>query len=237
MDLLDAVTRRTFDLLLLDWVMPEMAGDAVLEELRKRPGLDLPVIVVTARDGEADVVGALRLGADDYIVKPAKGMELLARIEALSRRSRAGRSTPLRAGRFEIDASRREFEVAGRVFHEPRFATASGRAQLAPTPLPDLALPDPQHFGGLALGERGLVLSLITARSYGQHNTVVYKPGDSDRGMLGVICAGQRRHADASHSNLHCPDAHAKLLREPSRRRGRPHRLKKFFVLHFASGH
>jgi molybdopterin-dependent oxidoreductase alpha subunit len=82
-----------------------------------------------------------------------------------------------------IDSSRREFEVAGRVFDEPRFATATGRAQLAPTPLPDRALPDPEHFGGLAPGERGLVLSLITARSYGQHNTVVYKLGDSYRGM------------------------------------------------------
>lgn len=82
-----------------------------------------------------------------------------------------------------IDASRREFEVSGRVFHEPRFPTASGRAQLAVTPLPDLSLPGPEHFGGLAPGERGLVLSLITARSYGQHNTVVYKSGDSYRGM------------------------------------------------------
>ena len=82
-----------------------------------------------------------------------------------------------------IDASKREFEVSGRVFHEPRFPTATGRAQLAVTPLPDLRLPEPEHFGGLAPGERGLVLSLITARSYGQHNTVVYKPGDSYRGM------------------------------------------------------
>ena len=82
-----------------------------------------------------------------------------------------------------IDASKREFEVSGRVFHEPRFPTATGRAQLAVTPLPDLRLPEPEHFGGLAAGERGLVLSLITARSYGQHNTVVYKPGDSYRGM------------------------------------------------------
>ena len=82
-----------------------------------------------------------------------------------------------------IDASKREFEVSGRVFHEPRFPTATGRAQLAVTPLPDLRLPGPEHFGGLAAGERGLVLSLITARSYGQHNTVVYNPGDSYRGM------------------------------------------------------
>jgi len=82
-----------------------------------------------------------------------------------------------------IDASRREFEVAGRVFHEPRFPTASGRAQLAVTPLPDLSLPDADHFGGLADGQKGLVLSLITARSYGQHNTVVYKQADKYRGM------------------------------------------------------
>jgi molybdopterin-dependent oxidoreductase alpha subunit len=82
-----------------------------------------------------------------------------------------------------IDASRREFEVGGRVFSTPHFATASGRAQLAPTPLPELTLPGPEHFGGLGPGENGLVLSLITARSYGQHNTVVYMPGDSYRGM------------------------------------------------------
>ena len=83
----------------------------------------------------------------------------------------------------DIDGSLQEFEVAGRVFHEPRFATPNGRAQLAVTPLPELTLPEAEHFGGLAPGERGLVLSLITARSYGQHNTVVYKAADSYRGM------------------------------------------------------
>jgi molybdopterin-dependent oxidoreductase alpha subunit len=83
----------------------------------------------------------------------------------------------------DIDASRREFEVAGRVFEQPHFATASGRAQLAVTPLPQLSLPSAEHFGGLAAGQPGLVLSLITARSYGQHNTVVYKQGDAYRGM------------------------------------------------------
>ncbi len=93
------------------------------------------------------------------------------------------RTVPGYAAIAGITESRREFEVAGRVFHEPRFPTASGRAQLAPTPLPDLSLPAAEHFGGLAAGERGLVLSLITARSYGQHNTVVYKDGDAYRGM------------------------------------------------------
>jgi len=83
----------------------------------------------------------------------------------------------------DIDSSRKEFQVAGRVFDQPKFPTATGRAQLTPTPLPRLSLPAADHFGGVPAGQRGLVLSLITARSYGQHNTVVYKRGDSYRGM------------------------------------------------------
>jgi anaerobic selenocysteine-containing dehydrogenase len=93
------------------------------------------------------------------------------------------RTVPGYAPLAGIDQSRCEFEVQGRVLQAPRFATASGRARLAPTPLPALELPALEQFGGLAAGERGLVLSLITARSYGQHNTVVYKQADVYRGM------------------------------------------------------
>ncbi|MFN7901205.1 MAG: molybdopterin dinucleotide binding domain-containing protein, partial [Synechococcaceae cyanobacterium] len=93
------------------------------------------------------------------------------------------RTVPGYAPLAEIDANAREFQVEGRVFSEPRFATANGRAQLAITPLPQLTMPDEAHFGGLAAGEKGLVLNLITARSYGQHNTVVYKQADAYRGM------------------------------------------------------
>jgi molybdopterin-dependent oxidoreductase alpha subunit len=82
-----------------------------------------------------------------------------------------------------IDTSRREFEVSGRVFQTPQFPTPSGRAQLAETPLPQLDLPTADQLGGLADGERGIVLNLITVRSYGQHNTVVYKTADHYRGM------------------------------------------------------
>jgi molybdopterin-dependent oxidoreductase alpha subunit len=93
------------------------------------------------------------------------------------------RSVPGYGAIADIDSSRKEFQVAGRVFDQPKFPTATGRAQLTPTPLPRLSLPAADHFGGLPAGQRGLVLSLITARSYGQHNTVVYKRGDSYRGM------------------------------------------------------
>ncbi len=130
------------DLLLLDWVMPEMSGEAVLRALRDGAGTGLPVIVVTARDSEADVVGALRQGADDYVVKPPKGMELLARIDALARRAGIGRATPVRAGRFEVDLARRavrldgreieltlkEFDLASHLFRNP--GTLVTRAQL-----------------------------------------------------------------------------------------------------------
>jgi hypothetical protein len=83
----------------------------------------------------------------------------------------------------EIDARGREFEVEGRVFSEPSFATANGRAQLAITPLPRLSLPDAEHFGGLPGGEIGAVLNGIAARSYGHHNSVVTMQADRYRGL------------------------------------------------------
>ena len=93
------------------------------------------------------------------------------------------RTVPGYAPIAEIDDTRREFSVEGRIFPEPVFPTPSGRARMAVTPLPDLRLPGVGHFGALEPGERGLVLSLITARSYGQHNTVVYTEADKYRGM------------------------------------------------------
>ena len=93
------------------------------------------------------------------------------------------KTVPGYEGMAGIDATNREFQVSGRVFPVPRFSTPNGRAQLTPTPLPELSLPDVDHFGGLADGERGFVLNLITARSHGQHNTVVYKAADRYRGM------------------------------------------------------
>ena len=94
-----------------------------------------------------------------------------------------GRTVPGYGPIASIDATRAEFSVEGRLFDAPRFPTPTGRARVAVTPLPELSLPEPEHFGGLEPGEGGLVLALITARSYGQHNTVVYQPGDAYRGM------------------------------------------------------
>src|SRR4029450_3427301 len=78
--------RATFDLLLLDLILPGHGGFEILQEVRRmRP--TLPIIILTARGEEADRVQGLRLGADDYVVKPFSVRELLARVEAVLRRS------------------------------------------------------------------------------------------------------------------------------------------------------
>ena len=81
-----------------------------------------------------------------------------------------------------IDATKQEFTIKGRILTEPRFPTPSGKAKLQITPLPDLTLPSPADFG-IADGTPGIVVALMTGRSYSQHNTVVYKVGDKYRGM------------------------------------------------------
>ncbi len=82
----------------------------------------------------------------------------------------------------EIDETKTEFTVGGRIFHTPEFSTANGKAQMFVTPLPQLDLPTITDFG-LPATTCGIVLTLMTGRSYGQHNTIVYQQGDKYRGM------------------------------------------------------
>ena len=103
-----------FDLVLLDVRMPKLDGHAVLAELRRaRPGL--PVIFLTARGESQERVKGLRAGADDYVVKPFGADELVARIEAVLRRS-PERPTPVSKIRLDgitIDLDRREVIMPG----------------------------------------------------------------------------------------------------------------------------
>jgi DNA-binding response OmpR family regulator len=78
-----------FDLVMLDIRMPEMTGLEVCQKIREHFGYDIPVLMLTALDTTDDIVMGLHAGADDYIVKPFKFMELLARIQAMLRRSDA----------------------------------------------------------------------------------------------------------------------------------------------------
>lgn len=110
---LAAATAMDLDLVLLDILLPGMDGFSVLKELR-RAKPDLPVICLTARGTEEDRVRGLEGGADDYVVKPFSARELLARVEAVLRRS-PGRAAPRGeigiAGRI-IDFDRREVRFA-----------------------------------------------------------------------------------------------------------------------------
>lgn len=84
------LSRRLPDLILLDWMLPGISGLELASSLRKAPATrDIPIILLTARDEEADKVRGLEEGADDYITKPFSPDELLARIKAVLRRSTA----------------------------------------------------------------------------------------------------------------------------------------------------
>ena len=87
-DILNAVLRDTYDLVILDWRVPDLSGEEVCRAIRKSVREPLPVLFTTGRDREEDIVHALKAGADDYLVKPLRRMEFLARVEALLRRSR-----------------------------------------------------------------------------------------------------------------------------------------------------
>ena len=100
-----AAVSREYDLLLLDMVLPGMSGLDILREVRSvRPTLS--VIILSARGEESDRVSGLRLGADDYVVKPFSVVELLARIEAVLRRSP---SRPTDVSEFAIPGGKIDF--------------------------------------------------------------------------------------------------------------------------------
>lgn len=82
-----ALGKEQFDLVLLDWHLPEITGEDTLRWIRATLGYHLPVIFVTSRSSEEDLVQGLRSGADDYLIKPVRRHELLARIDALLRRA------------------------------------------------------------------------------------------------------------------------------------------------------
>ncbi|MBE4735064.1 MULTISPECIES: response regulator transcription factor [Streptomyces] len=105
---------RQADLLLLDLGLPDLDGLEVLRKLRAVSGL--PVVVLTARGDERSVVRGLRLGADDYLVKPVRLAELLARIDAVTRRAGAPAAPAPRTVRVddvEVDLDARRVTVGG----------------------------------------------------------------------------------------------------------------------------
>ncbi|MCF0253837.1 MAG: response regulator transcription factor [Duodenibacillus sp.] len=106
-----------FDLVILDVMMPGMSGQEVLQRIRAMdgPAANVPVIMLTARGDPVDRILGLELGADDYVPKPCPPRELVARIRAILRRSRAqeNASDVIVAGPLTVDPVRRRVSVGG----------------------------------------------------------------------------------------------------------------------------
>ena len=109
------------DLVLLDLMLPRLSGIEVCRHIRHTS--TVPVIMLTARDSEADTVVGLRIGADDYVTKPYSYRELLARVNAVLRRSRGEEQEPaepvLEVGRVRMDVGRHEVAVDGEAVAMP----------------------------------------------------------------------------------------------------------------------
>ena len=113
----EAISEKVPSLVLLDIMLPEEDGFSILEKLRAAPATKrLPIIMLTAKGSEYDIVRGLDVGADDYIPKPFRMMELLSRIRALLRRSGAndGRMEEYRVGNLYVNPTRHEVQVDGK---------------------------------------------------------------------------------------------------------------------------
>jgi two-component system response regulator PhoP len=98
------------DLAIIDLGLPEVSGLEIIREVRKQ-GKSFPILILTARDRWEDKVGGLDAGADDYVVKPFQFEEIIARVNALVRRSGGWASSIMNAGPVSLDLSRQEIKV------------------------------------------------------------------------------------------------------------------------------
>ncbi|NOR79922.1 MAG: response regulator [Methyloprofundus sp.] len=82
------IENHKFDLFIIDWNLPDISGLDVLKRIRQTLGWNIPVLFTTGRNDEQDIVSALNQGADDYLVKPVKRYEMMARMNVMGRRKR-----------------------------------------------------------------------------------------------------------------------------------------------------
>ena len=108
-----ALKTRTFDFFIIDWTLPDIGGDEVLKYIRQHCGWEVPVVFCTASTTEENAADILRLGADDFIPKPIRYMEFMARIESLLRRRQSVAPSALRFGSIEVDVAGRRVKLAG----------------------------------------------------------------------------------------------------------------------------
>lgn len=115
-DFLFSVTHHSYDLFIMDWQLPDIDGIDVLRQVRQQIDWPLPILFLTQRDSEEDIVAALNAGADDYMVKPARPAELLARLKALLRRNHqpSTETKEIRYGSFLINHKSRSIMLNGK---------------------------------------------------------------------------------------------------------------------------
>lgn len=115
-DAMRALERDTFDMAIFDWMVPELEGDELLRWLRQRERR-MPVMFATSRDEEEEVAAILALGADDYVAKPLRRLEFLARVDALGRRAGLLESVgdeALELGPWRLERATRTVMLQGR---------------------------------------------------------------------------------------------------------------------------
>lgn len=111
--MLEGLRQEHFDALLLDWRLPDGSGAEVIQWVRRNIGWKIAILVLTTCDDEVTVVQALQAGADDFVVKPPKQAELIARLSAAARRASPGGLPVLRLGAYEIDIPRHILSMDG----------------------------------------------------------------------------------------------------------------------------
>jgi len=163
---------QPYDLLILDMRLPGKSGMHVLQTLRAR-GFETPVVILTAQDAIDAKVEALRAGADDYVTKPFAFEELLARVEAVSRRPRALQRPTLKVADLELNLDSRDVTRAGEAIELT-----------------------PKEFAVLEylMRHAGKVMSrtLITEYAWGYH----FDPGTN---VVDVVINHVRKKVDAGH--------------------------------------
>ena len=127
-EMVNQLRRESFDMLIIDWQVPDLSGADVLRWAREKLPANMPVLFMTSRSGEDDIVAGLAAGADDYMIKPIRRGELVARVQALLRRAYPSQNTveqiqfgdyifESRTGRLIIsgtlvDVTQKEFDLA-----------------------------------------------------------------------------------------------------------------------------
>lgn len=105
--------RGDYDLVILDWMLPKKNGDEICREVRAKK-IEVPILMLTARDGTKDIANGLNAGADDYLAKPFSFEVLLARIRAILRRPKTALPLELEVGDIVLDPARKKVSRGGR---------------------------------------------------------------------------------------------------------------------------